>query len=76
MLQVSEVTIYSVDMDEEFLDVEGEVVFDNNLSSVFSVQYCYEEEAFTSCEFEINVGEYDKNDFKLSVLRHAEAFEE
>lgn len=76
MLSINEVTIISVHVDEEVMDIEGEVTFDNELSTAFAATYDFNEENFESLEFEIEVSDYDKHEFRDAVVELANAFEE
>ncbi len=76
MLSINEVTILSVHVDEEVMEIEGEVTFDNELNTAFAATYDIEEESFEHIEFDIEVTDYDKDEFKEAVVELAEAFEE
>ncbi len=76
MLSINEVTILSVHVDEEIMEIEGEVTFDNELTTAFAATYDLEEESFESIEFDIDVTDYDKNEFKEAVIELANAFED
>ncbi len=76
MLSINEVTILSVHVDEEIMEIEGEVTFDNELTTAFAATYDLEEETFENIEFDIEVTDYDKNEFKEAVVELANAFED
>ncbi len=76
MLSIQEVTILSVHVDEDIMEIEGEVTFDNELSTAFAANYDFNEENFESLEFEIEVTDYDKDEFMQAVVELANAFDE
>ncbi len=76
MLSINEVTILSVHVDEEIMEIEGEVTFDNELTTAFAATYDLEEETFENIEFDIEVTDYDKNEFKEAVIELANSFED
>lgn len=76
MLSINEVTLLSVHIDEEIMEIEGEVTFDNELNTAFAAVYDLDEENFTNVEFEIDVTDYDKDEFRESVVELANAFDE
>ncbi len=76
MLSIQEVTILSVHVDEDIMEIEGEVTFDNELSTAFAANYDFSEENFESLEFEIEVTDYDKDEFREVVVNLANAFDE
>ncbi len=76
MLSINEVSILSVHVDEEIMEIEGEVTFDNELTTAFAATYDLEEENFEQIEFDIEITDYDKDEFKEVVVELANAFEE
>lgn len=76
MLSIIEISLLSVDIDEEVMEIEGEVTFDNELSTAFAGVYDLDEEMFTNLEFEIEVTDYDKDEFKEAVVELANGFDE
>lgn len=76
MIQISEVNIISVDKSEESWAIEGEILFESDLSADFSVSYIQEDDEFEEFELEINPGEYDEVKLKEMILDAANNFEE
>ncbi len=76
MLSINEVTILSVHVDEEIMEIEGDVTFDNELSTAFAATFDLHEDSFESIEFDIEVTDYDKNEFKEVVIELANSFDE
>ena len=58
MLQISEVNLISVDKSEECWAIEGEVIFEDDLSSGFEAGYLAEEDEweYLSLELELEEG--------------------
>ncbi len=76
MLNVSEFTIYSVEEDENYLEVEGEVIFDNDHTTAFSITIDLDENYITAIEFEFEPDEFDIEDYKTKLMQSARNFEE
>ena len=65
MLQVSEVNLISVDKSEEGWEIEGEVIFEDDLSSGFAASYLAEEDEWEELSLELEMEE----GFSMSVLK-------
>ena len=65
MLQVSEVNLISVDKSEESWEIEGEVIFEDDLSSGFAASYLTEEDEWEELSLELEMEE----GFSMSVLK-------
>ncbi len=76
MLEVHDFTIYSAVEDEHFFEIEGEVVFDNDHSTEFSVTISTEKNTIEQIEFEFQPDEYDEEDFRIKALKYAREFDE
>lgn len=76
MVQISEVSIISVDKSEDSWAIEGEILFESDLSADFSVTYLREDDEFEEFELEINPGDYDKDKLKEMILNAAVNFED
>ncbi len=76
MLSINEIAILSVHVDEDVMEIEGDVRFDNELSTAFAGTYDLQDETFESLEFEIEVSDFDKDEFEQAVIELANAFEE
>lgn len=75
MVQISEVNIFSVDKSEDSWEIEGEIVFESDLSSSFSTTYLPEDDDFDSFELEINPGKYDTKLLKDMMIESVNDFE-
>jgi hypothetical protein len=67
-VQISEIDIISVDQSDDFWDIEGEILFESDLSIGFSVSYLPDEDELENLEFEVNPGKYDKHLLKEMIL--------
>lgn len=65
MLQISEVNLISVDKSEESWEIEGEVIFEDDLSSGFAASYLAEEDEWEELSLELEMEE----GFSMSVLK-------
>ena len=68
MVQITDVVIISADKTEEPWAIEGEIVFESDLSTGFSVTYLSDDDEFEYLETEINPGKYDKKLLKEMIL--------
>ncbi len=72
MVSITEVTVFSVDKSDcETWSIEGEILFEEDLTTPFSAVYVHEDDEFEDFEMEINPGRYDKNRLKQLILRAA-----
>ncbi|MGN0136204.1 hypothetical protein [Anaerotignum sp.] len=65
MLQISEVNLISVDKSEESWAIEGEVIFEDDLSSGFAASYLAEEDEWEELSLELEMEE----GFSMSMLK-------
>ncbi len=76
MISITEVTIISTDKSEESWAIEGEILFEGDLSSPFSVTYYPDDDELEELELEINPGNFDKHLLKEMIVESAHNFEE
>ena len=76
MVQISEVVIISIDKNDDVWAVEGEIVFESDLTSAFSVNYSPDEDELEDLEIEIDPGRYDKKAFKEMLVEAAQEYDE
>ena len=76
MIQISEVVTISVDKSDESWAIEGEILFEGDLSTPFSATYIPAEDEFESLEIEITPGKYDKKLLKEMIVESADEFDE
>jgi len=76
MVQISEVVIISIDKNDDVWAVEGEIIFESDLTVAFSVNYSPDEDELEDLEIEIDPGKYDKKAFKEMLVEAAQEYDE
>jgi len=76
MIQINAVNIISVDKGDTSLEIEGEIIFEGDLSTPFSATYLEDEDELEELELEINPGRFDKAALKEMILEAVYEFEE
>ncbi len=76
MVRITEVYIISIDKSEDSWAIEGEAVFEEDLTSGFEVTYNLEDDELEDLVLEVNPGSYSKNDFKNMILEAAREYED
>jgi hypothetical protein len=59
VIQISEVNIISIDKSEESWAIEGEILFESDLTTPFSVNYMPDYDELENLEIEIVPGDFD-----------------
>ncbi len=76
MVQIVEVNIISIDKSEETWAIEGEILFEGNLTTAFSVSYNQEYDELEDLEIEIDPGKYDKALLKEMIVDATYSYDE
>ncbi len=76
MVQISEVVIISIDKSEDSWAIEGEILFEDDLTTEFSVNYIPEYDELEDLEMSMSMGKYDKNSLKNMIVEAAMEYEE
>lgn len=76
MLQITEVNIISIDKGEDSWAIEGEILFEEDLSSAFEVTYITEDDELEDFSLEIDITGYDPITLKNMIVEAAKDFEE
>ncbi len=77
MLQISKVNLISVDKSEESWEIEGEVIFEDDLSSGFAASYLAEEDEWEELSLELEMEEgFSMSLLKDMILSAIEEYEE
>ena len=76
MVQITEVNIISIDKSDESWSIEGEILFESDLTTAFSANYLPDEDDFDELEIEINPGRYDKKLLKEMIVESSHNFDE
>ena len=75
MVHVSEVTVISIDKNDDVWAIEGEALFESDLPAAFSVSYSLEDDELEDLEIEIDC-KFDKKVFKEMVVKAAHEYED
>jgi len=76
MVSISEVTILSVDKSDDSWAIEGEILFESDLTTPFSVVYLADDDELDELEIEVNPGSYDKRLLKEMILDAVTEYDE
>lgn len=76
MVNITEVNIISIDKSDDPWAIEGEILFEGDLSTDFSVNYTADYDELEDLEIEINPGSYDKSLLKEMIVKAALDYEE
>jgi len=76
MIIISEVNIISVDKSDDPWAIEGEILFESDLSTAFSVNYASDYDELEDLEIEINPGNYDRVLLKEMIVTAAQEYDE
>lgn len=76
MVQISEVNIISIDKSDDTWAIEGEILFESDLTTAFSVAYNPDYDELEDLEIEINPGKYDKSELKEMIVNASLDYEE
>lgn len=76
MIQISEVNIISIDKSEDSWAIEGEILFEEDLSTAFEVTYLTEEDELEDLSMEIDPGKYDNGLLKELIKSAALEYED
>ena len=68
MVSITEVTLLSVDRSDDSWMIEGEILFESDLSTPFSATYYPDDDEFEELEIEINPGSFDKRTLKEMIV--------
>ncbi len=76
MVGINDVTIFSVDKGEEIWEIEGEIIFEGDLSTPFTATYAFDYDDLEEVSIEINPGPYDRSLLKEMILNAVNEAEE
>lgn len=76
MLQITDVTIYSMDQGEDSWALEGEILFEDDLTSAFAADYLPEEDELENLSLELDLDEqYDIRTLKKLIVKAANEYD-
>jgi len=76
MILISEVNIISVDKSDDTWAIEGEILFECDLPTAFSVNYAIDYDELEDLEIEIDPGRYDRAQLKEMIVSAAQDYDE
>lgn len=76
MVEIEDVIIISIDKNDNSWEIEGEIIFESNLTCPFSVDYDSHEDELVDVQLEMNPGKYDKSALKAMILKSAMEYED
>jgi len=76
MLQISEVNIISIDKSEESWAIEGEIIFDDDLSTAFEAGYLSDDDELEYVTLELDVKDLNMRVLKERIVEAANEFDE
>ena len=76
MLQISEVNIFSLSKEEDMWSIEGEIIFEDDLTSAFETGYLPDEDELDDLSLELVLEEFDQKTLKTMILDAVNNFEE
>ncbi len=68
MLQISEVCIISIDKSDDIWAIEGEIIFEDDLSTAFEVSYVQDEDELEELSMELDIDDFDKSKLKEMII--------
>ncbi|WP_352400076.1 hypothetical protein [Anaerotignum sp.] len=77
MLRITEVNIYSIDKGDDSWAIEGEILFEDDLTSAFEATYLAEEDELENLSLELDLEEdYDLRALKKWIVEAANDYED
>ena len=76
MIAINEVVIISADKSDDSWSIEGEIYFEGDVSTPFSVTYYPDDDEFEDLEIELSPGKFDKKLLKEMIISAASEFDD
>lgn len=76
MLQITEVNIFSLSKDEDAWNIEGEIIFEDDLTSAFEADYLPDEDELENLSLELELEGFDTKVLKNMILDAANDYED
>ena len=79
MVRINEVNIISIDKSDDSWEVEGEILFEEDLGCGFAVTYVPDDDELENLQLEIDsdaIGKFDKSKLKEMIINAANEFED
>lgn len=77
LVHINEVSIISIDKSEDSWEIEGEILFEEDLSCEFAATYLPSDDEFEDLSFSIeasSIGSFDKKQLKEMIVEAASEF--
>ncbi|MEA4972973.1 hypothetical protein SDC9_93962 [bioreactor metagenome] len=76
MISIDEVCIISIDKSEDVWDIEGEIIFDDDIACPFEASYVAQDDEFEQITAEMDLDEFDRDELldkiKFAVFNYEE----
>ena len=79
MVRINEVNIISIDKTDDSWEVEGEILFEEDLSCGFAVTYVPDDDELENLQLEFDseaIGKFDKSKLKELIIAAANEFDD
>lgn len=76
MLQISQVCIISIDKSDDTWAIEGEIIFEDDLSTAFEVSYVPDEDELEDLSMELDIDNFDTAKLKEMIISSAMEYED
>ena len=76
MLQISQVCIISIDKSDDTWAIEGEIIFEDDLSTAFEVSYVPDEDELEDLSMELDIDDFDTAKLKEIIISSAMEYED
>lgn len=76
MLQISEVCIISIDKGDDNWAIEGEILFEEDLSSAFEITYLTNDDELEDLSMELHITGFDMRMLKEMIIEAVQEYEE
>lgn len=76
MIQITDVSIISIDKSDDSWAIEGEILFEEDLSTAFEATYLCDEDDIDELNLELNPGTFDTSLLEQMIKQAAEDFDE
>ncbi len=76
MLQITEVNIFSLSQDDDVWSIEGEITFEDDLTSAFETGYLPDEDELENLSLELDISDFDRKVLKQMILDAVNDYED
>lgn len=76
MLQITEVNIFSLSQDDDVWSIEGEITFEDDLTSAFETGYLPDEDELENLSLELDISDFDRKILKQMILDAVNDYED